>query len=550
MGSEHRGEKRSTLLSLILLRALPLKVFTNVWLAALPSFSSKTSQHPTKERHMPDAKNFFEETIQKHKSYRTASRISDLQLLEPNTRAAVESLIADALKDGVDLMVWETFRSKERQKRLFDEGRTKLKNVGVHHYGLACDLVRNKKGQPSWDGDFSVIGRLAPKYGLVWGGNWGKTGPVRFVDEYHVQRCAVADQSRLFAGGWYPGEEYDPTNVSFSHDPAELVSFDMTASSEFEILGEDAAPPALFKFATSPPISAERLLILRNEMPESFAVKTLADSGRSDLRDQFVVFQLNKAQEGPTIIEASEVVPDLVGSDDLPDVNVGLQLLSFNIGQNEDIDVNTKATMRLTMGKDPASADRVFENVNWAIAAGLELYDKTRKYTAAGKDLQADFNKAFPNRPIEIAGGLARFSFEVVKHHEPPWWRKVFSTLAGNSGQRLISVLGFPSITTDAIKLLDELVGRLDKSEPEVLFGSRPMTLALTARARDDFAAETRRMKVGSMARGYCILARGRDFNTIADADAAYYPHFERLVPKGVTEDQLLTGDFDDPLET
>ncbi len=103
-------------------------------------------------------------------------------------------------------MSFETYRSQERQAKLFVDGTTKLKNVGVHHYGLACDIVRSVDGKPSWDGDFSIIGRLAKKHGLVWGGDW-KT----FPDAYHVQRCRMADQKALFAGTWYPSETYDPT---------------------------------------------------------------------------------------------------------------------------------------------------------------------------------------------------------------------------------------------------------------------------------------------------------------------------------------------------
>jgi hypothetical protein len=44
---------------------------------------------------------------------------------------------------------------------------TKLKTVGVHHYGLACDLVKDIAGEPSWKGDFAFLGRLAKKHRLI-----------------------------------------------------------------------------------------------------------------------------------------------------------------------------------------------------------------------------------------------------------------------------------------------------------------------------------------------------------------------------------------------
>jgi D-alanyl-D-alanine carboxypeptidase len=79
--------------------------------------------------------------------------------------------------------------------RLFAQGATQLKTIGVHHYGLACDLVRDNSGTPSWKGDFKFLGKLAKKYDLVWGGDWGKPQvKTRFLDDVHVQRCAVSDQ--------------------------------------------------------------------------------------------------------------------------------------------------------------------------------------------------------------------------------------------------------------------------------------------------------------------------------------------------------------------
>jgi hypothetical protein len=108
-------------------------------------------------------------------------------------------------------MVFETYRSQARQTELFNKGASKLKQVGVHHFGLACDLVKDVGGQPSWDGDFKFLGVLARKHGLLWGGDWGDPGkPHTFVDAVHVQRCSLAKQTELFAKTWYPDGAYDP----------------------------------------------------------------------------------------------------------------------------------------------------------------------------------------------------------------------------------------------------------------------------------------------------------------------------------------------------
>jgi hypothetical protein len=56
---------------------------------------------------------------------------------------------------------------------LFAQGAAKFKTVGVHHYGLACDIVKDIGGEPSWKGDFKFLGRLAKKHKLIWGAAWG-----------------------------------------------------------------------------------------------------------------------------------------------------------------------------------------------------------------------------------------------------------------------------------------------------------------------------------------------------------------------------------------
>ncbi len=154
---------------------------------------------------------FYTTTILQSPLAHSTQAVHDLNLLEPIMRQIVQSIIDDAHAHGVELMVFETYRSKERQEMLFNQGATQLKNVGVHHYGLACDIVKKVNGQPSWKGDFSLLGQLAHAKKLVWGGDWGN--PLikhSFIDVYHVQRCSIKKQAALFNGQWYPDDNYDP----------------------------------------------------------------------------------------------------------------------------------------------------------------------------------------------------------------------------------------------------------------------------------------------------------------------------------------------------
>ena len=152
-------------------------------------------------------RNFYLDVISQDHRFRSTRVVSDVQMLEPIMRGKVTAIIQEAREHGVNFMVFETYRSQARQAQLFKEGASKLQKVGTHHYGIACDIVRSVNGQPSWKGDFSLLGQLAKKHGLIWGGNW--TG---FVDAVHVQRCALGRQELLFAGSWYPDDVYNPLN--------------------------------------------------------------------------------------------------------------------------------------------------------------------------------------------------------------------------------------------------------------------------------------------------------------------------------------------------
>jgi hypothetical protein len=155
--------------------------------------------------------NFYTEVLSLDPRFEVVYRVSDPFLLEPATRLLVAGIISAAKQMGIELMVYETYRSQQRQQELFKNGATKLHNVGVHHYGLACDIVRVVGGEPSWKGDFSFLGRLAGSSGMIWGGDWGAP-EIRhsFIDAVHVQRCTVARQSDLFAGVWFPDATYNP----------------------------------------------------------------------------------------------------------------------------------------------------------------------------------------------------------------------------------------------------------------------------------------------------------------------------------------------------
>lgn len=147
--------------------------------------------------------NFYTDVIVPHPLFLSTNRIDTLDLLEPNLRRKVQRILEEAKAHGVELKVFETYRSQTRQEALYKQGVTELRKVSVHHYGLACDLVRIVNGELNWDADYTLLGHLARAHGLVWGGDWP-----HLKDTPHVQWCKVRDQAKLFSGDWYPDGDY------------------------------------------------------------------------------------------------------------------------------------------------------------------------------------------------------------------------------------------------------------------------------------------------------------------------------------------------------
>jgi hypothetical protein len=156
--------------------------------------------------------NFYLSVIQKDARFKSSTVCKDVALLEPVTRAAALALIADARAQGHDVRIAETCRSPVRQRMLFAEGHTQLKNVGVHAYGLAFDVQYFVGGAYVGDGQkYAFLLPLAKKHGLVSGLDWGLPhAPHSFRDAGHFQRVPVFRQQALFSGQFYPDANYEP----------------------------------------------------------------------------------------------------------------------------------------------------------------------------------------------------------------------------------------------------------------------------------------------------------------------------------------------------
>lgn len=155
--------------------------------------------------------NFYVDVIKKDPRFKSTAVIKDLDLLEPGFRAKVAKFKQFAEHQGHVIDVLETYRSPARQLQLFKKGATQLKNVGVHGYGGAVDFALYINGKYDPNGhDYLCFAAIAKQAGVLSGIDWGEPNkPHSFRDFDHIQFCPVFRQADLFAGKWYPPENYD-----------------------------------------------------------------------------------------------------------------------------------------------------------------------------------------------------------------------------------------------------------------------------------------------------------------------------------------------------
>jgi hypothetical protein len=268
----------------------------------------------------------------------------------------------------------------------------------------------------------------------------------------------------------------------------------------------------------------------------AFELNTRGGDRQEDLSNQFLVFQLtDQGVEEPTTVQ-----PKSEGSSDNPDMLVGISLEAFQVPAADG--AAPAATLRFTMGKSPASSDRIFDTAFWCVATGLQLWDQAHG-KAPAKDLNSDFQKAFGKRPIEIPGGLAVMSLEVVRHKPQEWWQKIFTFLESSAGKALVSTIGFPAVASSAISAIDELLNRVIGGDAQVLFKSRPLTLALSKYAADTYTGGNSSIAVGVLNQGWVLLARGGDYKRITDRakQIKFYPTLGIIAPSDVKIVDLIS---------
>jgi len=88
--------------------------------------------------------------------------INDLNLLNPILKEKILQLLELCKKEGLNVEVFETYRTPERSNLLYNKGTGVKAGYSYHNYGLACDIVfKDAKNKWTWiSKDWDKLGNL------------------------------------------------------------------------------------------------------------------------------------------------------------------------------------------------------------------------------------------------------------------------------------------------------------------------------------------------------------------------------------------------------
>ena len=114
--------------------------------------------------------------------------------LTPKARELCMKWIDACRKEGVDVLVYCTYRDGKEQDELYMIGRTKPGNIVTnaragdswHNWRRAWDAVPLVAGKPQWNGAslYAKMGRVAEELGIEWAGRW--TGKLKETAHFQV----------------------------------------------------------------------------------------------------------------------------------------------------------------------------------------------------------------------------------------------------------------------------------------------------------------------------------------------------------------------------
>lgn len=105
-----------------------------------------------------------------------------LEDLNEPTRKMAQLFLDECEKEGIDILIYCTYRDPAEQNALYQIGRTKPGRVVTdarggeswHNHRSAFDFVPLLNGKPQWDNKslYTKAGAIAEMVGLEWAGRW------------------------------------------------------------------------------------------------------------------------------------------------------------------------------------------------------------------------------------------------------------------------------------------------------------------------------------------------------------------------------------------
>lgn len=121
--------------------------------------------------------------------YLSPNPVRDTYLLFPPFKTLLDELITLYTQNSNDeIYILETYRSNTLQLAYYNRGASKIRSNGMHHYGIAVDLVRGKSGKYlDYKLNYVLLRKLANNLGLT----------VLNFEDAHYQFIPVSLQDEL-----------------------------------------------------------------------------------------------------------------------------------------------------------------------------------------------------------------------------------------------------------------------------------------------------------------------------------------------------------------
>ena len=166
----------------------------------------------------------------------------DINELSPVAQKACRLFLAECKKEGLPVLITETYRSQARQNYLYQQGRTKAGKVvtwtrNSRHTGrMAWDICKNVRGHEYSDQVFfNRCGAIARKLGITWGGDWKTPDKPHFevTKDWKHEEEEMVDNKKIYVEGKAINMSCilkDGTNFVKLRETAEALGYEVKVS--------------------------------------------------------------------------------------------------------------------------------------------------------------------------------------------------------------------------------------------------------------------------------------------------------------------------------